>query len=92
MKFLVLSVLVLLSGCRAGEVAGLSLTLGSYERGLWFDHDTRQYTPEGFGLKFDIVAGHIIRPVPKFWEKGTNPWKGDDPWFVIISYHYQYMN
>lgn len=83
MRYLPLIFVLMLSGCRAGEVAGLSLTLGSYERGLWFDHDRRQYDPNGWGLKFDIVAGHMIRPVPKFWEQETNPWKGDDPWFVI---------
>ena len=82
-RLLLLLVILLLGGCRAGNVGGLSLTLGSYERGLWFDHDVKGYQPKGFGLKFDIVAGHMIRPVPKFWEKDTNPWKGDDPWFVI---------
>jgi hypothetical protein len=34
-------------------------------------------------VKFDIVAGHMIRPVPKFWLKDQNPWKGDEPWFVV---------
>ncbi len=82
---------VLLSGCKAGAVEGLSLSLGSttgvslgaYERGLWFDHKWKERRPEGYGLKFDIVAGEMIRPVPKFWKAGSNPWKGDEPWFVI---------
>ena len=74
---------VILTGCKTGSVGGLSMTLGSYERGLWFDHDRREYQPGGFGLKFDIVAGHMIRPVPKFWLKDQNVWKGDEPWFVI---------
>lgn len=82
-RLLLVPAVLLLGGCRAGNVEGLSLTLGSYERGLWFDHDVRDYQPKGFGLKLDIVAGHMIRPVPKFWEKDTNPWKGDEPWFVI---------
>ena len=83
MRYLALISVLLLSGCKAGEVGGLSLTLGSYERGLWFDHDTSEYTPNRWGLKFDIVARHMIRPVPKYCEKDSNPWKGDDPWFVI---------
>jgi hypothetical protein len=82
-RLILILVVLLLGGCRAGTVEGLSLTLGSYERGLWFDHDVKNYQPKGVGLKFDIVAGHMIRPVPKFWEKDTNPWKGDEPWFVI---------
>ena len=82
---------VLLSGCKAGAVEGLSLSLGSaagislrtYERGLWFDHNRKDQQPDGFGLKFDIVAGHMIRPVPKFWQAGSNPWRGGEPWFVL---------
>jgi hypothetical protein len=82
---------VLLTGCKTGSVEGLSLSLGSttgvslgaYERGLWFDHGRKQRLPEGFGLKFDIVAGQMIRPVPKFWKAGNNPWKGGEPWFVL---------
>jgi len=71
------------SGCRTGTVNGVSMSLGSFERGLWFDHDQRDYQPNGWGMKFDIVAGRMIRPVPKFWIKDSNPWKGDEPWFVI---------
>jgi len=81
----------LLTGCKTGAVEGLSLSLGSakgvslraYERGLWFDHERKELQPEGFGLKFDIVAGQMIRPVPKFWQAGSSPWRGDEPWFVI---------
>lgn len=85
MKRLSLLLVLLLSGCQAGKVGGLSLSLGSFERGLWYDHDIKEFHQNGFGLKFDIVAGHMIRPVPKFWEPGNNPWKGDEPWFVIRS-------
>ena len=77
--------LLLLGGCRAGTVGGMSMTLGSYERGLWFDHDEKHYQPGGFGMKLDIVAGHMILPIMKFWEPPKNPWKGDEPWFVIRS-------
>ena len=85
MRKLILFSVLLLSGCKAGEVGGLSLSIGSYERGLWYDHDIREHHPGGFGLKVDIVAGHMIRPVPKYWEASTNPWKGSEPWFVIRS-------
>lgn len=76
---------MILTGCKAGTVEGLSLSLGSYERGLWFDQDAKQSQATGFGLKLDIVAGQMIRPVPKYWEASNNPWKGDEPWFVIRS-------
>ena len=85
MRCLILFLVLLLGGCKAGTVEGLSLTLGSYERGLWFDHDQKKHQPKGVGLKFDIVAGQMIRPVPKFWEASNNPWQGDEPWFVIRS-------
>ncbi len=93
MRHSVLALVVLLGGCKAGTVGGLSLSLGlppkvslsDYQRGLWFDHDRKVHQPEGIGLKFDIVAGQMIRPVPKFWLSGSNPWRGDEPWFVIRS-------
>jgi len=70
-------------GCQFGKVEGISTSLGAFERGLWYDHDRREYHENGWGLKFDIVTGHMIRPVPKFWKKDQNPWKGDEPWFVF---------
>jgi len=81
----------LLTGCKTGSVEGLTLSVGSttgvslisYERGLWFDHERKEQRPEGFGLKIDIVAGQMVRPVPKFWQAGNNPWKGGEPWFVL---------
>jgi hypothetical protein len=83
MKSMIPLLVPIVAGCQAGRVGGISLSLGSYERGLWFDHDDRQYQPDGFGVKFDIVAGQMIRPVPKFWESGNNPWQGGEPWFVL---------
>jgi hypothetical protein len=83
MRILSLLFVLLFAGCRAGTVGGVSLSVGSFERGLWFDHDKKGYQDGGFGMKFDIVAGHMIRPVPKFWKPNQNPWKGDEPWFVI---------
>jgi hypothetical protein len=76
---------LLFAGCQAGSVGGISLSVGSYERGLWFDHDNKEHQAGGVGMKLDILAGHMIRPVPKFWKPKQNPWKGDDPWFVIRS-------
>lgn len=93
MRHSVLLFIVLLCSCRAGAVGGLSLSLGTsgqaslggYERGLWFDHDRKEHRPQGIGLKLDLVAGQMIRPVPKFWLPDSNPWRGDEPWFVIRS-------
>jgi len=79
---LVVPLCLLGSGCR-GQVDGVSASIGSYERGLWFDQDPRSYDSNGWGLKIDWVIGHMIRPVPKYWEPGNNPWKGGEPWFVI---------
>lgn len=66
------------------KVYGISSTpISSREKGLWFDSDERQYQPFGWGPHIDLLVGKMIRPVPKFWIKGNNPWKGDTPWFVI---------
>lgn len=58
-------------------VAGCSASLGTYERGLWFDDDKRGDRKSGFGIKLDLVAGQMVRPF------GPNPWK--DPDFVLKS-------
>ena len=70
-KLTIIPLILLISGC--------SFSVGSYENGLWFDHDKRKYNPNGLGIKADIVAGQMIILIPKLG--GTNPW--DDPWFVI---------
>ena len=52
-------------------VAGCSMSIGSYERGLWYDHDAKDYNPKCFGLKLDLVAGRCVRPFGK--DKWGNP-------------------
>jgi len=84
MKLITLiGLLILVGGCQVGRVDGVSVSAGAYERGLWFDSDGKEYRSSGWGMKLDFVVGHMIRPVPKFWIRGSNPWKGDVPWFVI---------
>lgn len=85
MRVMSLIFVFLFAGCQAGSVGGISLSVGSYERGLWFDHDNKGYQAGGVGMKLDILAGHMIYPVPKFWKPKQNHWKGDEPWFVIRS-------
>lgn len=53
------------------------------EKGLWYDHDEQEYDVRGWGIVFKFWIGKMIRPIPKFWIKDSNPWQGDDPWFVI---------
>ncbi len=65
------------------KVGGVSFTLSSYEKGLWFDHDSKEFNPKGWGIKINLNWGKMIRPIKKFWIPGNNPWKGDKPWFVI---------
>ena len=59
-------------------ISGCSLSVGSYESGLWFDQDERAYKPRGFGLKADLVPGYMIIPVPKL---GADRW--EDPWMIV---------
>lgn len=72
------------------KVWGVDLVLCSFERSLWWDHDRRAYNPSGFGIKLSLLAGKMIRPVPKFWrlgfwrgENAYNPWKGGEYWFIV---------
>lgn len=74
-----LSLLAVLSlaGCSREHVRGLSLSLGKFERGLWYDHDKQQYDEHGFGIKLDFVAGHMLDPLRKPFSR-ENPWKGGE--------------
>jgi len=56
-------------------VTGCSASLGTYERGLWFDDDCRGSRESGFGIKADLVCGEMVRPF--------GGW--DDPDFVLKS-------
>lgn len=69
---------------KKGKVIYLGqLVLSKAERGLWYDHDKKSYDKKGWGVPLKIWAGWVVRPIPKFWIKGNNPWQGDEPWFVI---------
>lgn len=76
---------VILAGCQEGRVGGVSTSLGSYERGLWFDDDPRQIQPHGWGVKFDIVAGKMIRPIRRSFRPEDDPWRGALPLVVLRS-------
>ena len=52
---------------------GCTMSIGTYERGLWFDDDVRGDRQSGAGIKIDLVAGRCVRPF--------GGW--DDPWFVL---------
>ena len=43
-------------------LTGCSASIGTYERGLWFDDDVRGDRESGFGLKLDLVCGEMVRP------------------------------
>jgi len=80
---IVLAVLVLVgTGCSRHRTPGVSLSLGSFERGLWYDHDQREYHPRGWGIKVDLLGGNMIRPIPKIG-KDVNVWT--EPAFVVRS-------
>lgn len=53
--------------------------IGKYIKGYWFDHNDILKLPDeeksGFGIKFDLPIGKVIRPIPYFW-KGDF-WKRD---------------
>ncbi len=52
---------------------------GKHVMGTWFDHNDfyRKEPPKGFGIKFDITIGRIIRPLPYFWKPAF--WKKPKP-------------
>jgi len=45
---------------------------GKYVMGYFFDHNEVLKVPDeeksGFGMKFDLAIGKVIRPIPYFWK------------------------
>lgn len=72
-RHLSLLLVLLLAGCSREHVRGVSVSLGKFERGLWYDHDKQEYDEHGFGIKLDLVGGNMLRPL-------KNPFSGDNPW------------
>ena len=47
----------------------LQVGVSTAEKGLWWDHDEREYQPSGWGVTLKLFAGPVVRPVtkPRFW-------------------------
>jgi hypothetical protein len=56
------------------------MSVGAYERGLWYDHDGKDYNPKGWGIKTDLVVGRMVRP---FNFHGKNPWEEPECYWDI---------
>ena len=41
------------------------LILSKAERGLWYDHDEREYDSSGWGLCIKLYGGWVFRPIPR---------------------------
>ncbi len=78
------------------KIYGISASIGSFERGLWFDSDEKKYQPGGWGIRFHIAFGKMIRPIAcyyklAYWkwlltknhDDSFNPWKGGQYWFIF---------
>jgi len=71
------------AGC--GQVHGLSISFGSFERGLWSDADKKNIEQRRtWGAKLDLTIGQWLRPIGS--ADGNNPWRGGEPAFVIRSH------
>ena len=76
-RHLSLLLVLLLAGCSREHVRGVSVSLGKFERGLWYDHDKQEYDEHGFGIKLDLVGGNVLRPLKNPFGS-ENPWRGGD--------------
>ncbi|MBW1996379.1 MAG: hypothetical protein JRJ29_00300 [Deltaproteobacteria bacterium] len=76
------------------KVYGLSFSAGTFEHGLWFDHDRQFYQPHGFGVVFQVGLARLVFPVKKIWlmwKLATPAWrakrkKAGFPWWKRIFY------
>ena len=81
-RHLSLLLVLVLAGCSREHVRGVSLSLGKFERGLWYDHDRQEYDEHGFGIKLDLVGGNMLRPL-KIPFSTQNLWRGGEDAGVI---------
>ena len=78
------------------RVHGITFTIGSFENGIWYDSDRSMYHPKGCGIRFHVVCGKLLQPIPRFYKLdywrwllrkphlcNHNYWKGGEYWFVI---------
>lgn len=71
----------------------MQLVVSTAEKGLWWDHDQRDYDPKGWGVAIKLFAGPIVRPMtkPQYWFKEDVPskWNEFDPayhWLLKIPF------
>ena len=64
------------------------LVVSQAEKGLWYDHDIREFNPKGWGFMFKLFAGPIVRPItkPQYWFVTNIPskWNEFDPQFHYL--------
>lgn len=65
----------------------LQLVVSKAEKGLWWDHDEREYQSSGWGIMLKLFAGPVVRPItkPKYWFKDTpSKWNEFDPEYHLL--------
>lgn len=60
------------------------LVLSKAEKGLWYDHDMREYDDVGWGICLKLFAGVMLRPItkPRYWfsrDWVPSKWNAFDP-------------
>lgn len=63
------------------------IVISKAEKGLWWDHDEREYQPSGWGVMFKIFAGPMVRPVtkPRYWFRETpSKWNEFNPEYHLL--------
>lgn len=63
----------------------LQIVISKAEKGLWYDHDQREFDTRGWGIFLKVFAGPIVRPItkPQYWFVTGIPskWNEFDPQF-----------
>lgn len=65
----------------------LQLVVSKAEKGLWWDHDEREYQSNGWGIMLKLFAGPVVRPItkPKYWFKDApSKWNEFDPEYHLL--------
>jgi len=56
------------------EIRGIETSVSTFERGLWYDSEMRDYNESGWGIKIAFLIGRILRPIGKIYK--IDFWKG----------------
>jgi hypothetical protein len=66
------------------KTGGITLTLGTFPGGLWYDSKPTANISPGYGVRLSLMYGPVHWDMPKFWKKDAwkNKYSPGNIWFT----------